>query len=107
MGAGAAMQLGTGQWRLTVRRTGTALLECLCVCQTTTHLHGHAMPLTSILQGPGHSKVQFCMAALLATLVLDEEAMEIIQQRGEGHLVFEATLKLVSCLGTGPACLAT
>jgi len=35
------------------------------------------------------------MASLLATLVLDEEAMEIIRQRGEGHLVFEATLKLV------------
>lgn len=47
------------------------------------------------MQGPGHSKVQFCMAALLATLVLDEQAMEILQQRGEGHLVFEAALKLV------------
>lgn len=56
-----------------------------------------AMPLvcTTALQGPGHSRVQFCMASLLATLVLDEEAMEIIRQRGEGHLVFEATLKLV------------
>jgi hypothetical protein len=36
------------------------------------------------------------MAALLATLVLDDQAMEILQQRGEGHLVFEAALKLVS-----------
>jgi hypothetical protein len=51
--------------------------------------------LHRLTQGPGHSKVQFCMAALLATLVLDEQAMEILQQRGEGHLVFEAALKLV------------
>jgi hypothetical protein len=49
-----------------------------------------------MMQGPGHSKVQFCMAALLASLVLDDEAMEIVRQRGEGHLIFEATLQLVS-----------
>lgn len=47
-------------------------------------------------QGPGHSRVQYCMAAMLATLVLDDGAMEVIKQRGEGHLVFEATLKLLS-----------
>jgi hypothetical protein len=35
------------------------------------------------------------MASLLATLVLDDEAMSVLRQRGEGHLVFEATLKLV------------
>lgn len=51
--------------------------------------------LLCVGQGPGHSRVQFCMASLLATLVLDDEAMEIIRQRGEGHLIFEATLQLV------------
>jgi hypothetical protein len=35
------------------------------------------------------------MASLLATLVLDDAAMDIVKQRGEGHLVFEATLSLV------------
>jgi hypothetical protein len=33
---------------------------------------------------------------VLAILVLDDAAMEIIKQRGEGHLVFEATLRLLS-----------
>lgn len=42
------------------------------------------------------------MAALLATLVLDEEAMEVLQNRGEGHLVFEVALQLVSgAMGSG------
>lgn len=52
-----------------------------------------------VVQGPGQGKVQNCMAALLATLVLDDDAMEILQQRGEGHLVFEVTLKLVRVTG--------
>ena len=33
--------------------------------------------------GPGESMIQFCMASLLATLVLDDEAMELIKQRQE------------------------
>jgi hypothetical protein len=35
------------------------------------------------------------MASLLATLVLDDSAMELIKQRGEGHLIFEAMIKLL------------
>eukprot|EP00879_Flechtneria_rotunda_P023560 GHRR01024925.1.p1 GENE.GHRR01024925.1~~GHRR01024925.1.p1 ORF type:complete len:713 (+),score=291.71 GHRR01024925.1:1579-3717(+) len=60
-------------------------------------LHGGITKVLEMLdsKGPGHSKVQFAMAALLGTLVLDDEAMELIKQRGEGHLVFEATLKLL------------
>lgn len=46
-------------------------------------------------QGPGHARVQLSMASLLATLVLDDEAMVAVAQRGEGPLVFEAALKLV------------
>lgn len=48
------------------------------------------------MQGPGHGRVQLFMASLLATLVLDDDAMEAVRQRGEGPLVFEAALKLVS-----------
>lgn len=44
------------------------------------------------------------MASLLATVVLDEQAMEVLRQRGEGHLVFEATLKLVSELRVVVVC---
>lgn len=33
---------------------------------------------------------------MLATLVLDDGAMDIIKQRHEGHLMFEATLRLLS-----------
>ncbi|WIA12059.1 hypothetical protein OEZ85_012136 [Tetradesmus obliquus] len=47
-------------------------------------------------KGPGHARVQFCVASVLAILVLDDAAMEVIKQRGEGHLVFEATLRLLS-----------
>lgn len=73
-------------------------------CQTNIQQQDEARVCTSsnvvlrmsCLQGPGQSRVQYCMAALLATLVLDEQAMGILQQRGEGHLVFEVTLKLVS-----------
>ena len=31
------------------------------------------------MQGPGEVMVQFCMASLLATLVLDDEVMELIK----------------------------
>lgn len=33
--------------------------------------------------GPGANMIQFCMASLLATLVLDDDAMELIRDRGE------------------------
>eukprot|EP00882_Tetradesmus_deserticola_P021815 GHRQ01023617.1.p1 GENE.GHRQ01023617.1~~GHRQ01023617.1.p1 ORF type:complete len:231 (+),score=86.12 GHRQ01023617.1:581-1273(+) len=48
------------------------------------------------MQGPGHARVQYCVASVLAILVLDDAAMEVVKQRGEGHLVFEATLRLLS-----------
>ena len=41
-------------------------------------------------QGPGSGQVQFCTAALLASLILDEGAMELIRQRREAPLLFEA-----------------
>ena len=47
---------------------------------------GSAMPVwidsgvtCPFLQGPGEVMVQFCMASLLATLVLDDEVMELIK----------------------------
>ncbi|KAF8071180.1 hypothetical protein HT031_001262 [Scenedesmus sp. PABB004] len=46
-------------------------------------------------KGPGSARVQFAMASVLATLVLDDGAMALIQGRGEGHLVFTATLRLL------------
>ncbi|GFH14010.1 uncharacterized protein HaLaN_09983 [Haematococcus lacustris] len=33
--------------------------------------------------GPGSAIIQFCMASLLATMVLDDEAMELIREREE------------------------
>jgi hypothetical protein len=47
-------------------------------------------------QGPGHEMVQFCMASMLATLVLDDEAMETIRERDESAILFEACLSLLS-----------
>jgi hypothetical protein len=44
-------------------------------------LHRHRYP--AMLAGPGADMIQFCMASLLATMVLDDDAMELIRQKGE------------------------
>ncbi|KXZ56071.1 hypothetical protein GPECTOR_2g953 [Gonium pectorale] len=46
-------------------------------------------------KGPGESMIQFCAASLLATLVLDDDAMELIRDRGEAPLMFEACIVLL------------
>eukprot|EP00198_Chlamydomonas_reinhardtii_P003541 XP_001692877.1 flagellar associated protein [Chlamydomonas reinhardtii] len=51
-------------------------------------------------KGPGENMIQFCAASLLATLVLDDDAMELIRDRGEAPLMFEACIVLLqSTLG--------
>lgn len=45
--------------------------------------------------GPGFLKLCFCMAAALATLVLDEEVMAMVRQRGEAPLMFSACMQLL------------
>ncbi|GIL66635.1 hypothetical protein Vafri_20126 [Volvox africanus] len=51
-------------------------------------------------KGPGESMIQFCAASLLATMVLDDDAMELIRDRGEAPLMFEACIVLLhSTLG--------
>jgi hypothetical protein len=42
---------------------------------------------------PGSERVQFYMASLLATLVLDQEAMSALQARGDGPPMFRTTLR--------------
>jgi len=42
---------------------------------------------------PGCERVQFYMASLLATLVLDKDAMLALQARGEGPPMFRTTLR--------------
>lgn len=49
----------------------------------------------SCVQGPGHTLVQFCVASILATLVLDDAAMDLVNTRNECHLVFESCLSLL------------
>jgi hypothetical protein len=44
-------------------------------------------------QAPGSGRVQYFMASLLATLVLDKEAMATLQARGEGLPLFRTTLR--------------
>lgn len=39
--------------------------------------------------------VHFCMASILATLALDDEAMRLVNERNECHLVFESCLSLL------------
>lgn len=39
--------------------------------------------------------VQFCMASVLATLVLDDYAMDLVNERNECHLIFECCLSLL------------
>lgn len=51
-------------------------------------------------QSPGGERVQFYMASLLATLVLDQEAMAALQARGDGPPMFRTTLhQLARSLG--------
>lgn len=40
--------------------------------------------------------IQFCMASLLATLVLDDDAMELIRERGEAPILFESCIVLLT-----------
>jgi hypothetical protein len=40
--------------------------------------------------------VQFCTASLLATLILDDAAMQLIRERREAPVLFEAALQLLS-----------
>lgn len=47
-------------------------------------------------QGPGAGQVRFCIAALLATLILDEPAMELIRERKEAPVLFEASLQMLT-----------
>ena len=51
---------------------------------------------SSLPQGPGDTMIQFCMASLLATLVLDDDVMNMIRECGEAPILFEATITLVS-----------
>ncbi|KAG1678758.1 hypothetical protein FOA52_012798 [Chlamydomonas sp. UWO 241] len=46
--------------------------------------------------GPGAVMIQFCMASLLATLVLDDELMEMVRDRGDAPLFFEACILLLN-----------
>ncbi|MEW5306191.1 MAG: hypothetical protein WDW36_008675 [Sanguina aurantia] len=50
--------------------------------------------------GPGSGMVQFCAASLLATLVLDDDAMDLVRGRAEAPLMFQACILLLgSVLG--------
>jgi hypothetical protein len=51
------------------------------------------LPSSHAPQTPGCERVQFYMASLLATLVLDREAMSALQARGDGPPMFRTTLR--------------
>lgn len=62
---------------------------------TRACIHVHVCACTCA-QGPGETMIQFCMASLLATLVLDDDAMALIKERNEAPIMFEACLVLLS-----------
>lgn len=39
--------------------------------------------------------IQFCMASILATFVLDDEAMALVNKRKECHIIFQACIVLL------------
>lgn len=47
-------------------------------------------------KGPGAEKVQFCMASLLATVILDDDLMVEIKQRGESPQLFSKCTTVLS-----------
>ena len=50
--------------------------------------------------GPGDTGVRFCMASALATLVLDEDVMILLKDRGEAPTLFVHSIEILkSALG--------
>ena len=50
--------------------------------------------------GPGDTGVRFCMASALATLVLDEDVMVLLKDRGEAPMLFVHSIEILkSALG--------
>ena len=48
-----------------------------------------------ISDGPARETVAFCMASTLATLVLDDDVMLQIKQRGEAPIMFEHCIEIL------------
>lgn len=53
-------------------------------------------PILPLTQGPGSGMIQFCAASLLATLVLDDDVMDLIREREEAPLMFQACIILLA-----------
>lgn len=46
-------------------------------------------------EGPGDTVVRFCMASALATLVLDEDVMHLLKDRGEAPMLFVHSIEIL------------
>jgi hypothetical protein len=60
-------------------------------------MQGQLGPMLTLLQseGPGDTTVHFCMASALATLVLDEEVMQLMKDRGEAPMLFVHSIEIL------------
>ncbi|KAL0031473.1 hypothetical protein WJX77_002181 [Trebouxia sp. C0004] len=90
------------------RRTLAARTLCSCIqrdsqVRRSIITSGSLPAIMALMQktpesesGGGDTAVRFCMAAALAGLILDEEAMEVVVQRQEAAPLFENCLSLLA-----------
>ncbi|GAX81636.1 hypothetical protein CEUSTIGMA_g9064.t1 [Chlamydomonas eustigma] len=48
-----------------------------------------------VTEGPGEAMIRYCSSSILALLILDDDVMALIQQRGEMVKLFQACLMLI------------
>eukprot|EP00891_Asterochloris_glomerata_P005689 jgi/Astpho2/5689/fgenesh1_pg.00079_%23_100_t len=84
------------------RRILAARIACSCIqrdaaVRQSIVLSGTMPTLLGLIkqEGPGQDLVCFCVAACLASLVLDEAAMEAVVQRKDSPVMFENALALL------------
>ena len=60
-------------------------------------VQGQLKTMTTLLEaeGPGAVRVRFCMASALATLVLDEDVMRAVKDRGEAPMLFVQAIEIL------------
>lgn len=76
---------------------GTAWLRPKLTRQHQLHVQGQLKTLVTLLEaeGPGAVRVRFCMASALATLVLDEDVMHAVKDRGEAPMLFVHAIEIL------------
>eukprot|EP00803_Ostreobium_quekettii_P006067 evm.model.scf_440.6 EVM.evm.TU.scf_440.6 scf_440:39552-53991(-) len=94
----------SGSWGQERRLLSAKTLTCITQRDHDVRMkiveNGRILSILSFLKNAGpptetSEMMQFCMASILATIILDDEVMALVTQRKECHVVFEACLVLL------------